>query len=232
MFYLLEKDVTESNDDVAKSLFVEAFNSREAFIEDLMLELDEVDRVEKIMTSGNTIKVPGFVYDDEDDCEKTQEEEESPDEFDFDNCVLEIADIIEDMSPVDKSKYVKIFEKHGEASLGIHNTRIQALAKRKSANLTSFPQNVKMFPNQVKSGTKTFTKLTATSNVGASNTSAGHCMSINLGHLSLASKGRILAVLNRNDLLGEVTAMEEAPFNDENLVQSQDFPNMYQSQTT
>ena len=234
MFYLLEKDVTDSNDDVAKSLFVEAFNSREAFVEDLMLEFDEVDRVEKIMTSGNTIKVPGFVYDDEeeDDGDKADEEEGRPNDFDVDNCVLEIADMIEDLNPVDKSKYVKIFEKHGDASLGIHNTRIQALAKRKSATLSSFPQSVKMYPSQVKSGTKTFTKLTATSNVGASNTSAGHCMSIDLVHLSLESKGRILAVLNRNDLLGEVPAVPGVSFDDENLLQSQDFPNMYQSQTT
>ena len=50
MFYLLEKDIVDSNDDVAKSLFVEAFNSREAFIEDLMLEFDKTDRVEKMMT--------------------------------------------------------------------------------------------------------------------------------------------------------------------------------------
>ena len=234
MFYLLEKDVMESNDDVAKSLFVEAFNSREAFIEDLMLEFDETDRVERMMTTGNTVKVPGFVYDDDDDddSEKAEEEEEGPKEFDLDNCVLEVAHIIEDLNPVDKTKYVKIFEKNGDATLGIHNTRIQALAKRKSATLSSFPQSVTMYPKDVKSGTKTFTKLTATSSVGASNTSAGHCMSINLAKLSLESRIRILDVLSRNDLLGEVTAMEEVSADDENLVQSQDFPNMYQSQTT
>ena len=105
---------------------------------------------------------------------------------------MEVAHIIEDLNPVDKTKYVKIFEKNGDATLGIHNTRIQALAKRKSATLSSFPQSVKMYPKDVKSGTKTFTKLTATSSVGASNTSAGHCMSIDVVKLSLESRIRIL----------------------------------------
>ena len=73
--------------------------------------------------------------------------------------------------------------------------------------------------------------MTATSSVGAPNTSAGHCMSINLMHLSLESKSRILSVLSRNDLLGEDIPMEEDTVEDENLVQSQDFPNMFQSQT-
>ena len=43
MFYLLEKEVKESGDQVAMSLFVEAFNSREAYIESVMAEFDETD---------------------------------------------------------------------------------------------------------------------------------------------------------------------------------------------
>ena len=56
-------------------------------------------------------------------------------------------------------------------------------------------------------------------------------MSINVVQLSLESRSRILNVLNRNDLIGEEAAMEQVPADDEDLVQSQDFPNMYQSQT-
>ena len=230
MFYLIEQDVIESNDDVVKSLFVEGFNSREAYVESLMEEFDETDRIEKMMSTGNALKVPGFIYDDDD---TTTEAEESTTEFDINNCMLEVADIIEDLGPVDKSKYVKVFEKDGEASVGIHNSRIKALANRKSGLLSPFPQSVKFYPKQVKSGTKTFTKLTATSSVGASNTSAGYCMMINVVHLSSEVKSRILAVLGRDDLFDEALAQDETNEDSEgDLIQSQDFPNMFQSQTS
>ena len=91
MFYLIEQEVIESNDDVVKSLFVEGFNSREAYVESLMEEFDETDRIEKMMSTGNALKVPGFIYDDDD---TTTEAEESTTEFDINNCMLEVADII------------------------------------------------------------------------------------------------------------------------------------------
>ena len=50
----------ESKDEVAQSLFLEAFHSREAYVESLMEEFDETDRLEKIMSSGNAMSVPGF----------------------------------------------------------------------------------------------------------------------------------------------------------------------------
>ena len=79
MFYLLEKDVVDSNDDVAKSLLVDASNSREEFIEDPMLEFDKTDRVERMMTYSNTMKVPRYVYhDDNDDSEKADDEKDVP----------------------------------------------------------------------------------------------------------------------------------------------------------
>ena len=65
MFYLLEKEVNESNDDIAKQLFVEIFNSRESYIESVMLEFDDTDKIEKQMLSGKTFNLPGYV-DDED----------------------------------------------------------------------------------------------------------------------------------------------------------------------
>ena len=58
-----------------------------------------------------------------------------------------------------------------------------------------------MYPKQVKSATKVFTKLTATINTGAANTGAGYCMLINVRDLSMDSKARILHVLGREDLL-------------------------------
>ena len=47
-------------DQVAKRLFVEASNSRESYIEAVMNEFDKTDKIEKIMTSGPAIKVPGL----------------------------------------------------------------------------------------------------------------------------------------------------------------------------
>jgi aromatic ring-opening dioxygenase LigB subunit len=47
MFYLLEKEVIESNYEVAKKLFVEIYNSKEAYIEFVMIEFNETDKLEK-----------------------------------------------------------------------------------------------------------------------------------------------------------------------------------------
>ena len=49
----------ESYDEVNKRIFVEAFNSRETYLEGLI----EADKLEKKMSSGPAIKVPGFPYD-------------------------------------------------------------------------------------------------------------------------------------------------------------------------
>ena len=51
MFYLLEKEVLDSKDQLAMSLFVEAFNSRENYIDSVMVEFDETDELEKQMSS-------------------------------------------------------------------------------------------------------------------------------------------------------------------------------------
>ena len=234
MFYIVEKEVTESEDEVAKRLFVEAFHSREAYIESVMEEFDETDKLEKKMSSGPSIKVPGFIYDDDDDT--LEENTGAPDtDFDFNNCVLEVSNIVEDMEQVEQSKYVKLFDKDGEFSVGIHNTRIKALAKRNSTTLTPFPANVRGYPAEVKSATKTFTKLTSTSSVGASNTSAGYCMLINIKLLTSEARSQILTVLGRDDLNDDIVSLEEEGdtlSEDGDLLPSQDFPNMFQSQTS
>lgn len=248
IFYILEDEVMESNDEVAKSLFVEAFNSREAYTENLMAEFDETDKLEKKMSTGHNIKFPGFVYDgDETSLADGGDEGNDPDDnnagFDFNNFVLEVSTIIENIGNVEQSKYVKLFEKDGEHSIGIHITRIKALSKRNSATLSAIPPNIKMYPKQVKSATKVFTKLTATINTGAANTGAGYCMLINVRDLSMDSKARILHVLGREDLLPVENPVEggntvdadvddDVDDDDGALVASQDYPNFYQSQTS
>ena len=233
MFYLLEKEVMDSKDQVAMNLFVEAFNSREAYVESVMIEFDEIDRLEKQMSSGPAIKVPGFVYDDDAEAEADDETQEdtTTNEFDFSNCIMELSEIIEDLDEMNKSKYVKIFEKDGEMNIGIHNARIKALAKRSNKTLTPFP-SVRNYPSHVKSSTKTFTKLTATSSVGSSNTSAGYCMLTNIKHISGEAKSRILDVLGKDDTTDEQDVEEHGDALDEDLLPSQDFPNLFQSQTS
>ena len=231
LFYLLENEVMKSGDQVAMRLFVEAFNSREAYIESVMEEFDETDKLENIMSSGPEIRVPGFVYDDNGDIETVENADNH--EFDYNNCILEVCDIIENLDDINITKYVKLFEKDNDASVAIHIARIKALAKRNSKNLTPFPP-VKSYPTQVKSSTKTFTKLTSSESVGASNTSAGYCMLINVKHMSEEAKIRILDVLGREDLFGEAHDEEHggSGLEDDDLLPSQDFPNLFQSQTS
>lgn len=138
IFYILEDEVMSSNDQVAKSLFVEAFNSREAYTESLMTEFDETDKLEKKMTTGHNIDFPGFIYDGDDSGpvgnDDASADDNNPHGFDFNNFVLEVSNIIENLGHIEQSKYVKVFEKEGEHSVGFHITRIKALAKQTSGS--------------------------------------------------------------------------------------------------
>ena len=228
-FYMIEKDVLESEDNVLKSLFVEAFNSREAYIENVMEEFDETDRIEEMMSSGTAIKIPGYVYDDGDDNDDEPAREDR-DEFDFNKSVMEIAEILDGLDHVEQSKYVKIFEKDGESRVGIFNSRMKALAKTKSMALSQFP-SAKNYPRHVKSGTQAFTKLTASSSVGQGNTAAGYCMLINIQHLKVEARQKLLEVLGKEDLEA-AEDVHDNTCNDGDLLPSQDFPNHFQSQTS
>ena len=86
MFYILEKEVIDSDDEVAKQLFVEIFNSREAYTESVMKEFDETDKLEKKMMTGTAFKVPGF------DDETSESESES---FNVSNFCVSVADVVE-----------------------------------------------------------------------------------------------------------------------------------------
>ena len=138
IFFILEQEMLESNDEVNKRIFVEAINSRETYLEGLMEEFDETDKLEKKMSSGPSIKVPGYLYDEDDEENECNTNVET-NNFDFNNCMMEVSDLIEELEEVERSKYVKLFEKDGEVSIGVHITRIKALAKRKNTTLTPLP---------------------------------------------------------------------------------------------
>ena len=234
MFYILEKEVIDSEDQVAKQLFVEIFHSREAYTDSVMKEFDETDKLEKRMMTGTTFKVPGF----DDDISDSESERFITESFNVSNFCASVADVVESETEHEKTKYLKIFEKDGDYSLGVHNTRMKALAKRKSKSIV-FPKIDKDNVQGVKFGTKTFTRIDSTSSIGAANTSAGYCTLIDIKVLSDEVRTKLLSLLNREDLLGiEISTCTGNEFanisnedNDE-LLASQDFPTMFQSQTT
>ena len=100
------------------------------------------------------------------------------------------------MSAVDKSKYAKIFDKNGQYSLGIYHTRIKKLAKAASIDI-SFPSDVKTYPKIIKTGTATFTKMTAFQSTGKSNTIAGFCLMTEMKNIERQTRRRLCEVLEK-----------------------------------
>ena len=97
-----------------------------------MEEFDETDELEKKMSSGPAIKVPGFLYDEDDEENDSSANVESNDanNFDFNRCIMEVSDIIEELEDVERSKYANVFAKDGKVNIRIFITRIKALAKK------------------------------------------------------------------------------------------------------
>ena len=116
IFFILEQEMLESNDEVNKRIFVEAFNSRETYLEGLMEEFDETDKLEKKMSSGPSIKVPGYLYDEDDEENECNIDVET-NNFDFNNCMMEVSDLIEELEEVERSKYVKLLKRMGRSVL-------------------------------------------------------------------------------------------------------------------
>ena len=85
-------------------------------------------------------------------------------------------------------------------NLALEFTILELKLWLKEISVLNIPPNVKSYPKEVKSGTKTFTKLTALSSVGSSNTHAGYCMLINIKHLSFEARARILSTLDKEEL--------------------------------
>ena len=118
-----------------------------------MDEFDETDIIEEQMSSGTVFDVPGYGYDDDNIENSGHDTTASTNrEFDINASVWEISELVAGLDPVDMTKYVKLFEKDGESRVGMYNSRIKALAKRKPFPLSPFPP-VKFYPKEVKSGT-------------------------------------------------------------------------------
>ena len=108
-FFLIEKEVEESEDSLEKELFVEIFNNRDTYIDVLMAAMDRIDEIEDLMKEGCPMELP--VWDEETCSVQNAENLSSADNggCDVDNIVQETLEVIKGLSDLDKSKYVKVF---------------------------------------------------------------------------------------------------------------------------
>lgn len=237
IFFLIEKEVAESKDEISKELFVEAFDSRDNYIEVLMKALDRVDEVEATMAEGMSMKIPAWTFGDngpeDDDHEEGGVQMASQgNRVDINELVMDTLIVIEDLCDVDKTKYVKIFHTQ-ETTLAIQHTKVKVLAKEKSLPVPKFLAQKKNYPGFVTLKTETFTKMTASSSRGTANTGPGFCTSILLNKLSIETKQKVAASLNlaADELLLDTGDDEEEEDIEINPTASQDYPEFTQSQS-
>ena len=229
IFFLIEKEVAESIDENVKKLFVEAFDSRDKYIESLMKHLDRVDEIEAAMAVGKPMNLPGWTCDDDVPSEVDMETavEERLDN-DVDKIVMDTLDIVDDMDEVEMSRYVKVFQK-GDISLAVQHTKLKTLAKQKNQPVPKFRSQKKSYPPFVTLKTETSTRLSAVSTSGAENTKSGFCTSFIIGSLREETQDRIKLMFGLGDALpGDVDDddMEVDP------TASQDYPMYSQSQSS
>ena len=231
IFFLIEKEVSESIDENVKKLFVEAFDSRDRYIDSLMEHLNRVDEIEASMTVGKPMKLPGWTC--EDDVPSEVEIETTGDETvddDVDKIVMDTLDIVEDMDEVEISKYVKVFQK-GDISLAVQHTKVKTLAKQKNQPVPKFKSQKKSYPPFVTLKTETFTRMSAENNTGAENTKAGFCTSFIIAKLYEETQDRIKLMFG----LGDDALLVEGDGDEDDLemdpTASQDYPMYSQSQS-
>ena len=234
IFFLIEKEVSDSSDNIVKELFVEAFSSRDEYIDLVMIALDRVDEIEAEMKEGKPMKLPNWTFDsatpdDDQEVERSGNQKEVP-SVNVDKIVMDTLDVIEGLDEIERSKYVKIF-RNEEVTVAIQHTKVKSLAKEKGKPLPKFLSQKKNYPVFVTLKTETFTKLISTSCRGATNTCPGFCTSITVSKLSFDTKQAL------NDIfgLGDDALLMEVDGQDDSLEMepgaSQDYPMYSQSQS-
>ena len=234
IFFLIEKEVSESQDDVSKELFVEIFSSRDDYIDLVMGALDRIDEIEAQMVDGNPLKIPNWAFGDETPDDEPAEEhvQSKKKDVDVDRIVLDTLNLVELLDEVDRSKYVKVFSKD-VLSIGIMHNRVKTLAKQNRKIPPNFQAQKLSYPSHVSLKSETFTKPNATSSRGGSNTGAGFCTSIAIGKLSVDVKKVIIETFGIEDdsLLLDNEDEEEQEL-EMNPAASQDYPMYTQSQSS
>ena len=229
IFFLVEKEVSESSDALCKELFVEIFSSKDDYIDLVMKAMDRIDEVEASMLEGKTISIPNWTYGEGDGEEEVDElpTTASRNDSDIDSLVMDCLNLVSEFGEVDRSKYVKVFEKDS-LILGIQHNKVKTLAKQTGKKLPNFQAQSKNYPSFVSLKTEAFTKLTATVSRGASNTLSGFCTSIMISKLKLDTKKRIQELFEIDD---DALLIEETDDDDADPLASQDYPMFTQSQS-
>ena len=228
LFKQIKRKVTMSTNDSALAYYVEAFKDEKQFLQTVVKELEECIELEEKMTSGKQMTSPEFLLDDDIDIDN-----ETPNIFDIDTIVEKACEILEDKSAIDQSKIIKIFESNHKASIGIYHPGLKKEAANKGINLPKIP-TPKNYPTNVTSGVKMFTKPTATGTTGKTNVITRVCILVEAKFLKPETVEHVKELLGvelpsaeNDDPSGEGDVDDS-----EGFVQSQDFPGLFQSQTT
>ena len=81
IFFLIEKEIADCDDEIVKELYVEVFGSRDDYIDLVMESMDKVDEVESLMVDGSTVRIShwtGGNLQQDDDESNTRSEDRSP----------------------------------------------------------------------------------------------------------------------------------------------------------
>ena len=214
---------------------MDAFNSRDSYIEVLMNALDRVDEVEASMSEGSKMTIPSWTYDDniDDETEETTQAPINNSEV-IDKLVMDTLEVVKELDEVDKTKYVKVFHAN-ETTLAIQHTKVKVLAKERGVPTPKFLSQKKDYPSFVTLKTETFTKMTSSCSRGSSNTGPGFCTSILMSKLSAETKKMLsesLGLSNTELLLESQDVEEEEEDINFDPAASQDYPEYSQTQST
>ena len=234
IFFLIEKEVAESGDSISKELFVEIFLSRDAFIDVLMKALNRVDEVEATMSEGVPMELPNWTDDTPDVASEENGSLEAKNTSDeINQTVQDTLQVISGLSVVDKSKYVKVFT-NNEPIIAIQHTKVKSLSKELGTKMPSFKAQKRNYPNFVTLKTETFTKMTASSSKGSSNTCPGFCTAVQIAKLSPETKTAITEVLGfaSDDISMDDSNLDDVEGMEVDPLASQDYPEFTQSQST
>ena len=220
MFLIIEKEVQEANNETVTQLFVDVFKDRENFMDSLRLEMDKVDILLESMGCARSSKpMPKPI-------ENMGEVEVMP-RVELESKIMELLDTFEGCEAVEDSKYVRVHtELHssGQKMLSIAHNR---LSKRgKSWKDFGFP---KKHPDMLEK-VKTFTNMTSRREMTGTATGSSMSRQIALKILSPELARKLMNVLKipESDIVEEEEGDEDV--NEEDVLQSQDFPTYCQSQ--
>ena len=97
------------------------------------------------------MKMPAWVFGDgsvDDEPDQATATVGNQQGFDVNKLVMDTLDILEGLSDVEKTKYVKVFQ-HSETALGIYHTKVKSLAKEKGLEPPQFLAQKKNYPSFV-----------------------------------------------------------------------------------